>query len=165
MAGPLGSTTPFAAPAYLQSFRPASSMSASRFDEGYSEDTRSQTGSDMVVRTDSRLGEGGMEQDLQYALPEWVMHMSESERSGMYTAMLLVYFGIDSRPRIRVCHPAVTPNLVHRRHCRKTEPSPSPRSCCLPTARDHVPNILLLDTRDPAPRFDPFSNMARSSHG
>lgn len=87
MAGPVASTTPFAAPAYLQSFRPASSMSASRFDEGYSEDTRSQTGSDMVVRTDSRPGESGMEQDLQYALPDWVMQMPENERSGMYRAM------------------------------------------------------------------------------
>lgn len=58
-------------------------MSASRFDEGYSEDTRSQTGSDMVMRTESRLGEGGMEQDMQYSLPDWVMHMTEGERSGM----------------------------------------------------------------------------------
>ncbi|KAL5440590.1 hypothetical protein PMIN07_011245, partial [Paraphaeosphaeria minitans] len=81
MAGPLGSTTPFAAPAYFQSFRPASSMSASRFDEGYSEDTRSQSGSDMVMRTDSRVGGGGMEQDLQYALPDWVLQMPENERS------------------------------------------------------------------------------------
>jgi F-box and WD-40 domain protein 1/11 len=81
MAGPLGNV-PFATPTYLQSFRPASSMSASRFDEGYSEDTRSQTGSDTVMRTESRLGEGGMEQDMQYALPDWVAHMSESERSG-----------------------------------------------------------------------------------
>ncbi|KAJ4295276.1 hypothetical protein N0V90_007287 [Kalmusia sp. IMI 367209] len=87
MAGPVG-TTPFPAPAYLQSFRPASSMSASRFDEGYSEDTRSQTGSDMVMRADSRLGEGGMEQDLQYALPDWVMHMTENDRSEFAYAIL-----------------------------------------------------------------------------
>ena len=60
MAGPLGNV-PFATPTYLQNFRPASSLSASRFDEGYSEDTRSQTGSDTVMRTESRLGEGGME--------------------------------------------------------------------------------------------------------
>lgn len=58
-------------------------MNANRFDEGYSEDTRSQSGSDLVIRTDSRLGEDGMEQELQYALPEEVMQMSESERSGM----------------------------------------------------------------------------------
>lgn len=83
MAGPLATTTPFAAPAYLQSLPPISSMIANRFDEGYSEETRSQTGSDMVMRTDSRIGEGGMEQDLQYALPDWVMQMPEHERSGM----------------------------------------------------------------------------------
>ncbi|KAJ4359580.1 uncharacterized protein N0V89_000135 [Didymosphaeria variabile] len=63
-------------------------MSASRFDEGYSEDTRSQTGSDMVMRTDSQLGAGGIDPDLQYALPDWVMHMAESERSEFAYAIL-----------------------------------------------------------------------------
>lgn len=72
----------FPTAAYLQAFRPGSSMSASRFDEGYSEDTRSQSGSDMVMRSDLRPGEGGIEQDPQYALPDWVMQMSENERSG-----------------------------------------------------------------------------------
>ncbi|KAF1977468.1 F-box/WD repeat-containing protein 7 [Bimuria novae-zelandiae CBS 107.79] len=88
MAGPLGTTSPFATPAYLQSFRPASSMSANRFDEGYSEDTRSQAGSDLVIRTESRSGEGGMEPEMQYALPDWVMHMSESERSEFAYAII-----------------------------------------------------------------------------
>jgi F-box and WD-40 domain protein 1/11 len=40
----------------------------------------------MVMRTDSRLGEEGMEQELQYALPDEVMQMSETERSGMLTS-------------------------------------------------------------------------------
>lgn len=86
MAGPLSnSAPPFAAPPYLQAFRPASSMSANRFDEGYSEDTRSQSGSDMTMRLDSRLGESiGMDQDPQYPLPDWVLNMSENERSGMF---------------------------------------------------------------------------------
>lgn len=86
MAGPLnGSTAQFAAPPYVQAFRPTSSMSANRFDEGYSEDTRSQSGSDMVMRIDSRLGDSlgmAMEQDPQYPLPEWVLNMSENDRSG-----------------------------------------------------------------------------------
>lgn len=76
----------FAPPPYIQAFRPAFSMSANRFDEGYSEDTRSQSGSDMLLRTDSRLGEGmggiGTDLDPQYPLPEWVLSMSENERSG-----------------------------------------------------------------------------------
>jgi F-box and WD-40 domain protein 1/11 len=73
----------FPMPSYLQAFRQGSAMNANRFDEGYSEDTRSQSGSDMIMRTDSRLGDEGMEQELQYALPDEVMQMSESERSGM----------------------------------------------------------------------------------
>jgi F-box and WD-40 domain protein 1/11 len=63
----------FPMPSYLQAFRQGSAMNANRFDEGYSEDTRSQSG----------LGDDGMEQELQYALPDEVMQMSESERSGM----------------------------------------------------------------------------------
>ncbi len=64
-------------------YRPAASLiSANRFDEGYSEDTRSQNGSDAVMRTDMRLGEGDMETDPQFSLPDWVLTLSESERSG-----------------------------------------------------------------------------------
>ncbi|KAF1950930.1 WD40 repeat-like protein [Byssothecium circinans] len=88
MAGPLNSTA-FAAPSYLQAFRPTSSMSANnRFDEGYSEDTRSQSESDLLMRTDSRLGDSVMEPDPQYALPDWVMHLSEHERSDFAYAIL-----------------------------------------------------------------------------
>ena len=78
----MSSNAAFPMPSYLQAFRPASAMNANRFDEGYSEDTRSQSGSDMLMRTDSRLGDDSMEQELQYALPDEVMQMSESERSG-----------------------------------------------------------------------------------
>jgi F-box and WD-40 domain protein 1/11 len=74
----------FPLPSYLQAFRPTSAMHANRFDEGYSEDTRSQSGSDMLMRTDSQLGDEGMVQELQYALPDEVMQMDESERSGMF---------------------------------------------------------------------------------
>lgn len=66
----------------MHPFRPASSMSANRFDEGYSEDTRSQNdGSDMLMRTDGGLGD--MEASAQFGLPDWVVGLSESERSGM----------------------------------------------------------------------------------
>jgi F-box and WD-40 domain protein 1/11 len=76
-------SAPSFGPPYLQAFRPASSMSSNRFDEGYSEDTRSQSGSDMLTRTDTRLGDGiNMDQDLQYPLPDWVLSMTENDRSG-----------------------------------------------------------------------------------
>jgi F-box and WD-40 domain protein 1/11 len=82
MAG-LNSAPPFVGPPYLQTFRPASSMSSNRFDEGYSEDTRSQSGSDMLMRTDIRLGDGiNLDQDSQYPLPDWVLTMTENDRSG-----------------------------------------------------------------------------------
>ncbi|PVH94319.1 WD40 repeat-like protein [Periconia macrospinosa] len=83
MAAPLNNPSAFTTPSYLQAFRPASSMNANRFDEGYSEDTRSQTGSDLVMR-----GEGGLELDLQYSLPDWVLEMSEDARSEFAYAIL-----------------------------------------------------------------------------
>lgn len=63
-------------------------MSISRFDEGYSEDTRSQNGSDMVMRTDVRLSDGDMEPDLPFHLPDWVLALSENERSEFAHAIL-----------------------------------------------------------------------------
>lgn len=50
-------------------------------DEGYSEDTRSQSGSDMVFRNDSTMEEA-MDQDPQQMLPDWFLSMSEEERTG-----------------------------------------------------------------------------------
>ncbi|KAH7383368.1 hypothetical protein BKA66DRAFT_417803 [Pyrenochaeta sp. MPI-SDFR-AT-0127] len=88
MAGPLGNPAQFSGPPYMHPFRPASSMSANRFDEGYSEDTRSQNGSDMVMRTDLRLSDGDMEPDSQFSLPDWVMALSENERSEFAYAIL-----------------------------------------------------------------------------
>ncbi|KAF2830544.1 WD40 repeat-like protein [Ophiobolus disseminans] len=89
MAGPLGNpAAQFSGPPYMHPFRPASSMSANRFDEGYSEDTRSQSGSDMVMRSDFRLAEDGLQPDSQLTLPDWVVALSESERSEFAYAIL-----------------------------------------------------------------------------
>lgn len=63
-------------------------MSVSRFDEGYSEDTRSQNGSDLVMRSDVRLSDGDMEPDSPFHLPDWVMALSENERSGEWRWMV-----------------------------------------------------------------------------
>ncbi|KAF1938794.1 WD40 repeat-like protein [Clathrospora elynae] len=86
MAGPLGNQ--FSAPPYMHPFRPASSMSANRFDEGYSEDTRSQNEGELVMRSDLRLNDGEMEADSPFSLPEWVMNLSEGERSEFAYAIL-----------------------------------------------------------------------------
>lgn len=78
MANPLGNTgVPFSGPPYMHPFRPASAMSANRFDEGYSEDTRSQTEGDTVMR-----GDDGPQPDSSLGLPDWVMALSDGERSG-----------------------------------------------------------------------------------
>jgi F-box and WD-40 domain protein 1/11 len=88
MAGPLGNPgTHFSGPPYMHPFRPASSMSANRFDEGYSEDTRSQSGSDMVMRSDCRVAEEGFQPESQLNLPDWVLALSENERSGLSHGM------------------------------------------------------------------------------
>ncbi|OAK96362.1 WD40 repeat-like protein [Phaeosphaeriaceae sp. SRC1lsM3a] len=89
MAGPLSnSAAQFSGPPYMHPFRPVSSMSANRFDEGYSEDTRSQSGSDMVMRSDFRLAEDAMQPDSPFSLPDWVMALSEGERSEFAYAIL-----------------------------------------------------------------------------
>jgi hypothetical protein len=78
MASPLGNThAPFSGPPYMHPFRPASAMSANRFDEGYSEDTRSQTEGDTVMR-----GDDVFQSDSSLGLPDWVMALSDGERSG-----------------------------------------------------------------------------------
>jgi F-box and WD-40 domain protein 1/11 len=83
MAGPIGnSAAQFSGPPYMHPFRPASSMSANRFDEGYSEDTRSQSEGDMAMRSDFRLAEDGIQPDSPLTLPDWVLALSEGERSG-----------------------------------------------------------------------------------
>jgi F-box and WD-40 domain protein 1/11 len=67
---------PFA-PSFLNNFK----SNTFKLDEGYSEDTRSQAGSEM--RADSRMGDI-MDQDASPSLlPDWVVNMNETERSGM----------------------------------------------------------------------------------
>lgn len=80
MADPLGGPPPdFSSSPYMQPFRPAI-MNASRFDEGYSEDTRSQNETDMVMGA----GDSGMEPDTQqFSLPDWILGLNEQQRSGM----------------------------------------------------------------------------------
>ena len=54
-------------------------MNATRFDEGYSEDTRSQNETDMVMGA----GDSGMEPEAQqFSLPHWMLGLDEQQRSG-----------------------------------------------------------------------------------
>ena len=71
------------APSYFRPFK----TDVFRLDEGYSDETRSQAGSEM--RAESRQGQVGMEADAVTSpylpvLPEWISGLNESERSGMY---------------------------------------------------------------------------------
>ncbi|KAJ4991978.1 f-box wd-40 repeat-containing protein [Stagonosporopsis vannaccii] len=86
MAGPLGGPpTDFSSPPYMHPFRPASAMHTSRFDEGYSEDTRSQNETDMVMSA----GDSGMEpESQQFSLPDWIMSLDEQQRSEIAYAIL-----------------------------------------------------------------------------
>jgi F-box and WD-40 domain protein 1/11 len=85
MADPLrnGSVPNFAHPFLpLAAFKSAASPmhNAFRLDEGYSEDTRSQAGSEM--RADSRMGDLPDPEPSQSLLPDWVLNLTEYERSG-----------------------------------------------------------------------------------
>lgn len=72
-----GHQPPFG-PSFLHAFK----SNTFKLDEGYSEDTRSQAGSEM--RADSRMGDGDiMDQDASASLlPDWVANMNETDRSG-----------------------------------------------------------------------------------
>ncbi|KAF2750015.1 WD40 repeat-like protein [Sporormia fimetaria CBS 119925] len=88
MAGaPHNNAAGFAVPSYIQAFRPASSMSFNKFDEGYSEDTKSQSESDIQSRMDVQVEEIPVEQ-ASLPLPDWVLNMGENERSDFAYAIL-----------------------------------------------------------------------------
>ncbi|KAF2753966.1 WD40 repeat-like protein [Pseudovirgaria hyperparasitica] len=70
------------APSFLASMRCASF----KVDEGYSEDTRSQSENDILMRSDSRLEE--MTEADGQVLPDWLLSMNEADRSE-FTYMIL----------------------------------------------------------------------------
>ncbi|KAH6633452.1 hypothetical protein C7974DRAFT_171875 [Boeremia exigua] len=78
---------PLGSPPY--SFRPASAMAASRFDEGYSEDTRSQNETDMIMGAGDSGMEPGVDPDaLRFSLPDWMLGLDEQQRSEIAYAIL-----------------------------------------------------------------------------
>lgn len=65
-----------------------------RLDEGYSEETRSQSGYDAVPRTDSRMCEATEQYTGQAILPDWMRSLNEADRSGrLALAPVLLPYG------------------------------------------------------------------------
>lgn len=86
----------------MHPFRPASIMNANRFDEGYSEDTRSQHETDMVMGA----GDSGMEpESQQYSLPDWIMGLDEQQREGQLRQRARQCQTADTAQRNCVRHP------------------------------------------------------------
>ncbi|KAF2400985.1 WD40 repeat-like protein [Trichodelitschia bisporula] len=73
-------------PGFLAAYKSAASMNNTfRLDEGYSDDTRSQAGSEM--RVESRLAELDVDTNLSL-LPQWVLGLNEADRSEFAYAIL-----------------------------------------------------------------------------
>lgn len=115
MADPLGGPpTHFSTSPYMHPFRPASAMNANRFDEGYSEDTRSQNETDMVMGA----GDSGMEPEAQqFSLPDWILGLDEQQRSGTSSPRALLDWVANKAQRNCVCHSTIITNRIDSRHC------------------------------------------------
>lgn len=92
IAGNLSAGFPTPPPQYRPQFPSSPIQILDRLDEGYSEETRSQTGSDGVLTPDTRSGamEEQVLNDPLVVLPEWIMAMSELNRSGMESRFSLL---------------------------------------------------------------------------
>jgi hypothetical protein len=98
----------------MHPFRPASIMNANRFDEGYSEDTRSQHETDMVMGA----GDSGMESEAQqFGLPDWIMGLDEQQRSGMLRLRAQPEQTANQAQRNRIRHSTIVTDLIHSRDC------------------------------------------------
>jgi F-box and WD-40 domain protein 1/11 len=79
MARPLGNPRTF--PASLKASM--ATNPAFKLDEGYSEETRSQSDGDAAMRVDMRMADSNdTESVLQMALPDDILNLSEIDRSG-----------------------------------------------------------------------------------
>ena len=76
-------TSPHGQVPTFASHLPTPSLSATfKLDEGYSEETRSQAGSDVTLRSPSPSAETSL-LPTELGLPAWVPALAETDRSGM----------------------------------------------------------------------------------
>lgn len=88
-------------------------MNANRFDEGYSEDTRSQHETDMVMGA----GDSGMESETQqFSLPDWIMGLDEQQRSGMLSPDAQPVQTANQAQRNCVRYSTIITNLINSGH-------------------------------------------------
>ncbi len=73
---------------YRASFQTHQMLTPFKLDEGYSEETRSQTGSDAAVEPEFGAGATHNQGPAQLTgLPDWIMALPEQHRSGMFHQM------------------------------------------------------------------------------
>lgn len=71
--------------AYRAPFQPPQMQTAFKLDEGYSEETRSQTGSDIAMEPEYMAGVPPSQDPTSFVgLPDWIMTLGEHQRSGTY---------------------------------------------------------------------------------
>jgi F-box and WD-40 domain protein 1/11 len=76
-----------AAPSYFAQSTQFKNPNLFRLDEGYSEETRSQAGSEMIRSDEARFGGGMEDEEVQgMVLPEWMGSLGETERSGRFSS-------------------------------------------------------------------------------
>jgi len=70
---------------YRASFQPPQMQTPFKLDEGYSEETRSQTGSDVAMEPEYMTGVPTSLNSTSFVgLPDWIMTLGEHQRSGAY---------------------------------------------------------------------------------
>ena len=70
-------------PPYLANLKNTNMSTSYKLDEGYSEETRSQSGGSDTLMGNDALVVNISEDGMGLRLPEWVLSMSENERSGI----------------------------------------------------------------------------------
>lgn len=71
---------------YRASFQPPQMQTPFKLDEGYSEETRSQSGSDVAMESEYMTAVSASQESPSFVgLPDWIMTLGEHQRSGAYS--------------------------------------------------------------------------------
>lgn len=106
--------------AYRPPFQPPQMQTAFKLDEGYSEETRSQTGSDVAMEPEYMAAVPRSQDPTSLiGLPDWIMTLGEHQRSGTYRSgrekcsfideKLTVYSQSLHTPYYGLCRPLLSP--------------------------------------------------------